>query len=158
MWADPLADPRAVEDGIASEAPATPARMFAGSMGGFIRHRSYMGTLRLICESSRRACAGAATMRSRGYGCPSARSAERRAGSARRRQPVKCSDFARLRKRRAIVAIRRYGAVMTDKAVELDAHRGMAAQRETELRRSLHEVQADQGCFESDNRNSRRFC
>jgi hypothetical protein len=29
-------------------------------------------------------------------------------------------------------------------AVELDEHRGMAAQKSTELRRRLHEVQADQ--------------
>ena len=33
---------------------------------------------------------------------------------------------------------------MTDRLVELDAHRGMAAQKSTELRRCLHEVQADQ--------------
>ncbi len=33
---------------------------------------------------------------------------------------------------------------MTDKPVELDEHRGMAAQKETEIRRLLHEVQADQ--------------
>ena len=33
---------------------------------------------------------------------------------------------------------------MTDRPVELDEHRGMAAQTSTELRRRLHEVQADQ--------------
>jgi hypothetical protein len=33
---------------------------------------------------------------------------------------------------------------MTDRPVELDEHRGMAAQKSTELRRLLHEVQADQ--------------
>ena len=33
---------------------------------------------------------------------------------------------------------------MTDSPVELDEHRGMAAQKETEIRRLLHEVQADQ--------------
>jgi hypothetical protein len=33
---------------------------------------------------------------------------------------------------------------MTNHPVELDEHRGMAAQKSTELRRSLHEVQADQ--------------
>jgi hypothetical protein len=33
---------------------------------------------------------------------------------------------------------------MTDKPVDLDEHRGMAAQKETEIRRLLHEVQADQ--------------
>ena len=31
-----------------------------------------------------------------------------------------------------------------DRPVELDEHRGMAAQKSTELRRRLHEVQADQ--------------
>jgi hypothetical protein len=36
---------------------------------------------------------------------------------------------------------------MTDNPVELDAHRGMAAQRETEMRRCLHEVQADQAAL-----------
>jgi hypothetical protein len=33
---------------------------------------------------------------------------------------------------------------VTDSPVELDEHRGMAAQKETEIRRLLHEVQADQ--------------
>jgi hypothetical protein len=33
---------------------------------------------------------------------------------------------------------------MTDRPVELDEHRGMAAQKSTESRRRLHEVQADQ--------------
>lgn len=33
---------------------------------------------------------------------------------------------------------------MTDQPIELDEHRGMAAQKSTELRRRLHEVQADQ--------------
>lgn len=33
---------------------------------------------------------------------------------------------------------------MTDTPVELDAHRGMAAQKATEIRRALHDVQADQ--------------
>jgi hypothetical protein len=33
---------------------------------------------------------------------------------------------------------------MTDTPVELDAHRGMAAQKETEIRRALHEVRTDQ--------------
>ena len=33
---------------------------------------------------------------------------------------------------------------MTDTPVELDAHRGMAAQKATEIRRALHDVQANQ--------------
>jgi hypothetical protein len=33
---------------------------------------------------------------------------------------------------------------MTDRPVELDEHRGMAAQKSTELRRRLYEVLADQ--------------
>jgi len=33
---------------------------------------------------------------------------------------------------------------MVDDSVELDEHRGMAAQKSTEVRRRLHEVQADQ--------------
>jgi hypothetical protein len=33
---------------------------------------------------------------------------------------------------------------MADDPIELDEHRGMAAQKDTEIRRRLHEVQADQ--------------
>ena len=36
---------------------------------------------------------------------------------------------------------------MTDKPVDLDEHRGMAAQRSTEIRRRLNEVQADQAAL-----------
>jgi hypothetical protein len=36
---------------------------------------------------------------------------------------------------------------MTDEPVNLDGHRGMAAQRDTEIRRDLHEVQADQAAL-----------
>lgn len=36
---------------------------------------------------------------------------------------------------------------MTDSLVELDEHRGMAAQKSTELRRRLHEVQSDQAAL-----------
>lgn len=36
---------------------------------------------------------------------------------------------------------------MTDNPIELDVHRGMAAQRDTEIRRRLHEVQADQAAL-----------
>jgi hypothetical protein len=35
-------------------------------------------------------------------------------------------------------------AMIADEPVELDQHRGMAAQKSTEARRRLHEVQADQ--------------
>jgi hypothetical protein len=36
---------------------------------------------------------------------------------------------------------------MADKPVDLDEHRGMAAQTSTEIRRRLHEVQADQAAL-----------
>jgi hypothetical protein len=36
---------------------------------------------------------------------------------------------------------------MTETPVELDARRGMAAQKETEIRRLLHEVQANQAAL-----------
>ncbi|MGH6946496.1 MAG: hypothetical protein ACREDZ_04140 [Kiloniellales bacterium] len=36
---------------------------------------------------------------------------------------------------------------MSDDPVELDQHRGMAAQKSTEMRRRLHEVQADQAAL-----------
>jgi hypothetical protein len=35
-------------------------------------------------------------------------------------------------------------AIMADEPVKLDEHRGMAAQKSTEVRRRLHEVQSDQ--------------
>ena len=37
---------------------------------------------------------------------------------------------------------------MTDDPVELDEHRGMAAQKSTEIRRRLHHVQADQAALQ----------
>ena len=36
---------------------------------------------------------------------------------------------------------------MTRRPVDLDEHRGMAAQKSTEIRRRLHEVQADQAAL-----------
>ena len=36
---------------------------------------------------------------------------------------------------------------MTDRPVDLDEHRGMAAQKQTEIRRLLHEVQNDQAAL-----------
>jgi hypothetical protein len=36
---------------------------------------------------------------------------------------------------------------MTDQPVDLDEHRGMAAQKETETRRLRHDVQADQAAL-----------
>jgi ribosomal protein L10 len=36
---------------------------------------------------------------------------------------------------------------MTDNPVELDEHRGMVAQKLTEIRRRLHEVQANQAAL-----------
>jgi hypothetical protein len=38
---------------------------------------------------------------------------------------------------------------MNDKPVELDSRRGMAAQKSTDARRRLHEVQADQAALRS---------
>ena len=43
---------------------------------------------------------------------------------------------------------------MTDKLAELDEHRGMAAQRSTETRRRIREVQADQPVLPTASRNS----
>jgi hypothetical protein len=40
--------------------------------------------------------------------------------------------------------LRTAGAAMTEKPVDLDAHRGMAAQKATELRRLLSEVSANE--------------
>ena len=38
-------------------------------------------------------------------------------------------------------------ATMTDKPVNLDEHRGMAAQKDTEIRRDLRQVQVDQAAL-----------
>jgi hypothetical protein len=46
---------------------------------------------------------------------------------------------------------------MTDKPVDLDEHRGMAAQKDTEIRRRLHEVQADQAALSARQEELERF-
>ena len=46
---------------------------------------------------------------------------------------------------------------MTDNAVELDEHRGMAAQKATEIRRRLHEVQADQAALRTRQEEFERY-
>jgi septal ring factor EnvC (AmiA/AmiB activator) len=46
---------------------------------------------------------------------------------------------------------------MTDEPVELDRHRGMAAQKSTELRRSLQEVQADQSALRARHEELEKF-
>jgi hypothetical protein len=46
---------------------------------------------------------------------------------------------------------------VTDSPVELDEHRGMAAQKETEIRRLLHEVQADQTALRARQDELERF-
>jgi hypothetical protein len=46
---------------------------------------------------------------------------------------------------------------LTDNAVELDEHRGMAAQKATEIRRRLHEVQADQAALRTRQEEFERY-
>jgi len=46
---------------------------------------------------------------------------------------------------------------MTNHPVELDEHRGMAAQKSTELRRRLHEVQADQAALRQRQEEFERY-
>src|SRR5260370_33415323 len=46
---------------------------------------------------------------------------------------------------------------MTDKPVELDGHRGISAQKATEIRRRLHEVQADQAALRSRQQEFERY-
>ena len=48
-------------------------------------------------------------------------------------------------------------AAMTDKPVDLDEHRGMAAQKDTEIRRRLHEVQADRAALSARQDELERF-
>jgi hypothetical protein len=46
---------------------------------------------------------------------------------------------------------------LTDNPVELDEHRGMAAQKATEIRRRLHEVQADQAALRTRQEEFERY-
>jgi hypothetical protein len=46
---------------------------------------------------------------------------------------------------------------MADTPVELDEHRGMAAQKSTELRRRRHEVQADQEALQGRQEEFERY-
>ncbi|MGE4064951.1 MAG: hypothetical protein AB7E79_16420 [Rhodospirillaceae bacterium] len=46
---------------------------------------------------------------------------------------------------------------MTDEPVELDAHRGMDAQKQTEIRRRLAEVQRDQALLRERQREFEEF-
>jgi hypothetical protein len=46
---------------------------------------------------------------------------------------------------------------MNDRPIELDTHRGMHAQKETELRRRLSEVQADQAALKARQREFEEF-
>ena len=46
---------------------------------------------------------------------------------------------------------------MSDDPVELDAHRGMMAQKSTEIRRRLQEVQADQAALRHRQEEFERF-
>jgi hypothetical protein len=46
---------------------------------------------------------------------------------------------------------------MTDKPVDLDAHRGMAAQRATEIRRALQEVRVNQAALRVRQRELETF-
>ena len=46
---------------------------------------------------------------------------------------------------------------MTDTPVELDEHRGMAAQKATEIRRRLHELQADQAALRTRQEEFERY-
>ena len=46
---------------------------------------------------------------------------------------------------------------MTDEPVDLDEHRGMAAQKSTEIRRRLQEVQADQEAIRQRQEEFERF-
>ena len=46
---------------------------------------------------------------------------------------------------------------MTDDPIDLDEHRGMAAQKDTEVRRHLHEVQADQAALRARQAELEKF-
>jgi hypothetical protein len=46
---------------------------------------------------------------------------------------------------------------MTDKPIELDEHRGMNAQHDTEIRRRLREVQADQAALKERQEELEKF-
>lgn len=46
---------------------------------------------------------------------------------------------------------------MTDDSIDLDEHRGMAAQKATEIRRHLNEVQADQAALQHRQEEFEKF-
>ena len=46
---------------------------------------------------------------------------------------------------------------MQDEPIELDEHRGMSAQKDTEIRRRLHEVQADQAALRARQAELEKF-
>ena len=46
---------------------------------------------------------------------------------------------------------------MTDKPIDLDEHRGMHAQQDTEIRRRLHEVQLDQTALKERQEELEKF-
>ncbi len=46
---------------------------------------------------------------------------------------------------------------MTNEPVELDEHRGMNAQKDTEIRRRLHEVRADQAALQARQAELEKF-
>ncbi len=58
------------------------------------------------------------------------------------RRPRDTNDYRRRNRNREIGCV-----TMTDDLVDLDKHRGMAAQKSTEIRRRLQEVQADQAAL-----------
>ena len=51
----------------------------------------------------------------------------------------------------------RTGRAMTDNPVDLDEHRGMAAQKATEIRRRLQEVQLDQAALKARQAEFEKF-
>ncbi|MGH7119502.1 MAG: hypothetical protein ACREFP_11030 [Acetobacteraceae bacterium] len=56
-----------------------------------------------------------------------------------------------------VVAKKGVQATMTNEPIELDEHRGMNAQKDTEIRRRLHEVQVDQAALQERQAELERF-
>src|SRR3974377_427379 len=68
----------------------------------------------------------------------------RRCVSGSRRAEIRQRGYPAAVRKRKISARPSQCAIMTDKTIELDQHRGMSAQKATELRRLLADVEANE--------------
>jgi hypothetical protein len=78
-------------------------------------------------------------------------------GEKARYQPHDRIDWPEWRKQTDSTRRHNDGETMTDRPVDLDEHRGMAAQKATEIRRRLPEVQVDQAALKARQAEFEKF-